>query len=114
MKEEKFKVINYIRKLILEIEKELSNFPKKEIEIKNRIRTNSYDLLELAYEANTTSNIENKKILLEKIIAKIKVIDFLINLSYDKMLINNKKYMKLGEKMEDIIKYTAGWVKSIK
>ena len=113
MKEEKFKVINFIRELIVTIDKELSNFPKKDIELKNRIRNNSYDLLELSYEANITSNIENKEILLEKIIAKIKVIDFLINLSYDKMIINSKKYIKFGEKIDDIIKYTTGWMKSI-
>ena len=113
MKEEKFQVINFIRKLILEVDKELSNFPKKDIELKNRIRKNSYDILELAYEANTTSNIENKKALLEKIIAKVKILDFLLNLCYDKMIINNKKYIKLGERMDDIIKYTVGWIKSI-
>ena len=113
MKEDKFKVINFIRQLILAIDKELSNFPKKDIELKNRIRNNSYDILELSYEANTTSNIENKEILLEKIIAKIKILDFLLNLCYDKMIINNKKYIKFGEKIEDIIKYTIGWIKSI-
>ena len=32
MKEEKFQVINFIRKLILEIDKELNNFPKKDID----------------------------------------------------------------------------------
>ena len=81
MKEEKFQVINFIRKLILEIDKELNNFPKKDIELKNRIRTNSYDLLELSYEANTISDISNKKIILEKMIAKIKVLDFLLFIS---------------------------------
>ena len=114
MKEEKFKVINYIRNLIIVIDKELSNFPKKDIEIKNRIRSNSYDLLELCYEANITSSAENKKRLLEKVIAKIKILDFLFNLCYDKMIINNKKYIKLGNRMEDIIKYANGWIKSIK
>ena len=113
MKQEKFKVINFIRELIVTIDKELSNFPKKDIELKNRIRNNSYDILELSYEANTTSNIENKEILLEKIIAKIKILDFLLNLCYDKMIINNKKYIKFGKKTEDIIKYTIGWIKSI-
>ena len=103
MKEEKFQVINFIRKLILEIDKELSNFPKKDIELKNRIRNNSYDLLELSYEANATTNIENKR----------KILDFLLNLCYDKMIINHKKYIKLGEKMDDIIKYTIGWLNSI-
>ncbi len=113
MKQEKFKVINFIRELIVTIDKELSDFPKKDIELKNRIRNNSYDLLELSYEDNTTSNIENKEILQEKIIAKIKILDFLLNLCYDKMIINNKKYIKFGEKIDDIIKYTIGWIKSI-
>lgn len=113
MKQEKFKVINFIRELIVTIDKELSNFPKKDIELKNRIRKNSYDLLELSYEANTTRNIKNKEILLEKMIAKVKVLDFLINLCYDKMIINNRKYIKFGEKTDDIIKYTTGWIKSI-
>lgn len=113
MKEEKFQVINFIRNLIVEIDKELTNFPKKDIELKNRIRNNSYDLLEIVYEANITSKDEEKIRLLENAIAKIKVIDFLINLSYDKVLISSKKYIKLGQRMDDIIKYTTGWIKRI-
>lgn len=95
MKDEKFKVIDFIRKLIIKIDTELVNFPKKEIEIKNRIRTNTYDILELAYLANETKGIEEKNKLLSQIIAKIKIIDFLLNLSYDKMLINSKKLCKI-------------------
>ena len=45
MKEEKIQVINYIRNLIIVIDKELSNFPKKDIEIKNRIRSNALNCL---------------------------------------------------------------------
>lgn len=113
MKEEKFQVINFIRKLILSVDRELNNFPKKDIELKNRIRNNSYDILELAYEANNSKNMENKEILLEKIIAKVKILDFLLNLCYDKMIINNKKYIKFGENIDDIIRYTVGWKNSI-
>ena len=65
MKEEKFKIIQFIRELLVKIDKELDNFPKKDIEIKNRIRNNSFDLLEIAYAANTTSNEKRKKELLE-------------------------------------------------
>lgn len=113
MKIEKFKVIEFIRNLILAVDKELENFPKKDIEIKNRIRTNSYDLLELSYEANTSEDIESKKKLLVKIISKIKIIDFLLNLSLDKELITQKKYYKLSARIDDIVKYTTGWLKSI-
>ena len=57
MKEEKFKIINFIRDLIIYIDKELDNFPRKDIEIKNRIRNTSFDLLEIAYKANETLSI---------------------------------------------------------
>lgn len=115
MKEEKFKVIQYTREFIIEIEKELENFPRKDIEIKSKIRNNSFELLEILYEANTIIG-ENrpKKELLEKAIAKVKIIDFLINISYDKNLINNKKYIRLGEKLDNIIKYIVGWIKTFK
>lgn len=113
MKEEKFKVIEFIRELLVYIDKSLENFPKKDIELKNRIRNASYDLLEISYEANTTENVEEKRKLLNKIVSKVKVIDFLLNLCYDKQIINGKKYVKFGEKMDDILKYTIGWIKSI-
>ena len=109
MEKEKFKIINFIRELILYIDKNLDNFPKKDIELKNRIRNTSYDLLEIAYVANTSQEKEYKIKLIDQIIAKIKVIDFLLNICYDKQIINSKKYVKFGEKLDDIIKYTTGW-----
>lgn len=113
MKEEKFKVIQFIRELILKIDKELDNFPKKDIEIKVRIRNASFDLLEIVYKANVTENENYKKRLLEEAFAKVKLIDFLINLSYDRELIPNKRYLKLGFTLDDITKYLAGWKKNI-
>ena len=114
MQQEKFKVIGFIRNLINNVDKNLENFPKKDIEIKNRIRNASYDLLELAYEANTTEDDEIKISIINKCIAKAKVIDFLVNLSYEKQIINNIRYIKFGESIDEIIKYLVGWKKSIK
>lgn len=113
MQKEKFKVINFIRELINNIDKYLDNFPKKDIEIKNRIRNASYDLLEITYEANTTDNDEVKIALIDKCVSKAKIIDFLINLSYEKEIINNKRYVKFGEAIDEIVKYLVGWKKSI-
>lgn len=113
MKEEKFKVINYIRNLLVVIDNELDNFPKKDIEIKNRIRNNSYDLLEIVYYANNIQDRLQKKNMLDQAIAKIKILDFLINLCYDKKIINTKKYIKFGNKMDEIIKYLIGWKNSL-
>ena len=113
MKTEKFKIIEFIRQLIITIDKELINFPKKENELKNRIRSNSYDILELIYEANSSENIEFKISLLQKILAKVKVIDFLLNLSYDREIITSKKYLKLANRIDDITKSTTGWLSSM-
>ena len=113
MKEEKFKVIQFIRELLIIIDKEMDNFPKKDIELKNRIRSNSYDLLEISYEANNCQEVEYKKRLLNKALSKVKVIDFLLNLSFDKKIINQKKYYKFGNKLDDITKYLSGWLKSL-
>lgn len=114
MKDEKFKVVQFIRDFILMTDKEMINFPKKDIEIKNKIRINSYDILEIVYEANLLENTQEKKRLLYKSIAKIKIIDFLLNLSCDKQLISQKKYLKFGNKLDDIVKYTTGWINSLK
>ena len=101
MKEEKFKVINFIRELVIYIDKYLDNFPKKDIEIKNRIRNLSYDLLELAYKANITK--ENKNDYINDIIAKIKVLDFLLNLCY--VNVNKGMYKILNLVMYNFIHY---------
>ena len=113
MEKEKFKIINFIRELILYIDKNLENFPKKDIELKNRIRNSSYNLLEIAYIANTSEDKEYKIKLIEQIIAKVKIIDFLLNICYDKQIINSKKYVKFGSKLDDIIKYSSGWKKTL-
>lgn len=113
MREEKFKIIQFIREFIIVIEKELNNFPKKDIEIKNHIREDTYELLEISYLANTTMDINLKKRLIERLIAKIKVVDFLLNFALDKQLINQKKYIKFGTKLDDIVKYSTGWLNAL-
>lgn len=112
MREEKFKILQFIREFIVRVENELENFPKKDIEIKKRIKDISYELLELVYRANLLEEPKEKKNLLIKAIAKVKIIDFLINLSYDRELLPQKRYIKLSEKLDDIVKYISGLLKT--
>lgn len=51
--------------------------------------------------------------MLYEIIAKIKFLDVLLNLCYDKQIINNKRYLKFGNKMDDILKFANGWLKKM-
>lgn len=110
MKQDKFKIIDYIRIFIKSISINLDSFPKKEYEIKERIKKNSYDMLELAYEANSTEFIELKINLINKMLAKVKLVDFLLDLSVDMELLTNKKYIKLANRLADIEKFSRGWI----
>lgn len=109
MKIEKFKIANLIKEFAIIIDKNLINFPKKEIELKHKIKEANYNLLLVVYEANTTTNNEYRIKLQEKAIAMVKYLDFLINLCYDKQIINGKKYLKFGEKLDLIIRYIIAW-----
>lgn len=109
MKQDKFKITNLIKELIVNIDQNLLNFPKKEIELKHKIKESSYNLLLLTYEANNTSNIDKRVELQERCIAYVKYLDFLFNLCYDKQIINGKKYLKFGEKLNTIVRYIIAW-----
>ena len=112
MKKEKFVVIENIRQLIVNVDKYLVNFPKKDIELKQQISITSKEMLLIAYEANVSDNKEKRRDLQEKLISRLKYIDFLINLCYDKEIINGKRYLKFGENIDYILKYTNGWRKN--
>ena len=109
IKQEKFKVANLIKELIVYIDEKLINFPKKEIELKHKIKETAYELLLNMYKANNTSDLSYKIELQENCIAYIKFLDFLFNLCYEKQIINAKKYVKFGERLEMIVRYIVGW-----
>ena len=110
MKQEKFKVANLIKDLIVYIDNCVLNFPKKEMELKHKIKDSAYNLLLITYEANNTSVQDRRLELQEKSIAYIKYLDFLFNLCYEKQIINGKKYLKFGERPDMIIRYIMAWI----
>lgn len=114
MKQEKFKVVDYIRLFIKSLSFNLENFPKKEYELKERIKKNAYDILEIAYEANSTEVIELKINLINKMLAKIRLIDFLLDMAVELNFLPNKKYLKMTNSLADIEKYSRGWLVHVK
>jgi len=109
MKYEKFKIANMVKDLIVNLDTNLTNFPKKEIELKKEIMQTAYNLLLTIYEGNTTEDIQRRIVIQEKTMASVKYLDFLVNLCYDKQIINGKKYIKFGEKLDQIIRYIVAW-----
>lgn len=106
---DKFYIINLIKKLIIDFDKYLTNFPHKDIELKKEIMNTSYEMLKETYEANVTYNNEKRIDLQDKIISSIKYLDFLINNCYDKQIINSKKYLRFGENLDYLLRYINGW-----
>ena len=104
MKSEKFKIIKLVKEFIIRVEENLENFPKKDVELKREIKERSYRLLLKVYNGNITNNKIKRKELQEEIIAEIKYLDFLINMCYDKKIINGKKYIKFGEKLDELVR----------
>lgn len=109
--DDRFYITKLIKKLIYDFDKYLVNFPNREIEIKRKIMNTCYDMLMIAYEGNTTYNIDKRIDIIEKIISYIKYLDYLINVCYDKRIINSKRYIKFGESLDYLLKYVLSWYK---
>ncbi|MBE5822042.1 MAG: four helix bundle protein [Clostridiales bacterium] len=112
MKSEKFKIIKLVKEFIMRVEENLVNFPKKDLELKREIKEITYGILLKVYSANITSDKTKRKALQEQIIAEIKYLDFLINLCYEKKIINAKKYLRFGEKLDELVRNIMGWMKA--
>ena len=46
MKQEKFKIIQFSKELIVDIDNYLDNFPRKDLELKNKIKNTAFEMLE--------------------------------------------------------------------
>lgn len=114
MKTEKFKVVDFIRMFIKSLNKYLKEFPNSEREIKWRIKNTSYEMLELAYQANSSDVINEKISIMNKVLAKAKLIDFLLDMATEEGYITVKKYTKMADRLCDIEKYARGWQDSVK
>lgn len=99
-----FKIITKIKRMIIYIDKIIVNFPANEKVLKDKITSSMYDILELTYLANEINN--DKRILYKKkIITKFKMVDFYFKIACD------KKYIKIGNHLLEIIKQVYGWIK---
>ena len=88
MNKDRFNVINNVKDFINYIDTLLVNYPRTSFNLKNRIEATSYDLLELLFLTNIIDNrINNQKI----IISKISMLDYYLEVSYNKKYISFKK-----------------------
>lgn len=75
---DKYYIINLIKKLISDFDKYLVCFTDKDIEIKREMFNTLYDMFKITYEANTTYDINKRTDIIDKIIAYIKYLDYIV------------------------------------
>lgn len=110
MNKDKFVVIINIKDFINFVDSIIINYPKKEHILKDRLQETSYYLLELAYLGNV---VDEKSEIQKKMISKINMLDFYLEVSYNKKCISQKKLNAACRKLEIITKMVYGWIKSV-
>ena len=109
MNQERFNVINNIKSFIKYLDKILVNYPRTSFNLQKRIEDTSYDLLELVYLTNIISNrLDNQKV----IISKISMLDYYLEISYDRKYISFKKFSYLVKRLDIIKRMIIGWIDS--
>ena len=108
-KDDKFKITRYIKDFILSLDEYLVNYPKREFELRNRLIYDSYELLELVYEANYLE-LDKRKSIQIKCMMKINLIDFYIESSFKKRIISENQSIKLSRKLLNINKMMYSWI----
>jgi len=104
------KIYDFYRALYLIIEK----MPKKDkYSLGTKAERCTLDLLELVLEAGNVTS-DDKKNLLNKASTKTDVLKLLIRLTYDLKAIDQKKYLKLEEQLQEVGRMIGGWIKSLK
>ena len=109
MNNDKFIIARYIKDFIKMLDDYLLNYPKKYFELRNRLVSDSYELLELVYLANYTSISDRKNIQLKSLM-KINIIDFYIEESYKKKIISEKQGIRLSNSLMIINKMLHKWI----
>lgn len=70
------------------------------------------EILELLFLANSKQS-RSRLLILNKVDVKLKILKTLIRLCFDVKVINQKKYLILQEKLQEIGKMLGGWIKSL-
>lgn len=71
------------------------------------------EVIEKIIKASVSDKLE-KLILLKNASVKLDLLKFFLQISWEIKSLNNKKYIKLSEKLNEIGKMLGGWIKSLK
>lgn len=101
-------IIIRLKKTIIYTEKVLENFPRKEFILKNRIMDIFYGILELTHEIYIDKDDKNK--IIKKILVKIRMLDFYLQISLDKDVISRKNVKNISLNLREITSMYYAWL----
>lgn len=111
---EGFKLLSNLEKTINYINKELFNYPKYDVVLRNNIESTMYNLVELIHSYRITTNNRIKEKNLNDFIIKLSMLDYYIRISYEKRIINSHKLVVITNFLIEIRKIVYGVIRSEK
>ena len=104
-----FRIVKNMKQFILSLDSFLINYPKNEKVLKDKIKSTSYEILELILLANLKhEKLEEQQL----IISKISMLDFYFEESYKKKYISEKTCIHKVHELSVITKMIYGWIKN--
>lgn len=96
----------------LYISKELINYPKFYVVLRNQIELTMFQIIECihSYRINTNKRIKEKN--LNDIVLKLSMLDYYMKYSYENKIINQHKYCVIGKFLIEIRKITYGIIRN--
>lgn len=107
-----FKLLSNLEKTITYINKELLNYPKYEVVLRNNIESTMYNLVELVHSYRITTSNRTKDKNLNDFIIKLSMLDYYIRVSYEKKIINSHKLVVMTNFIIEIRKIAYGVIRS--
>ncbi len=107
--DERFLIVKYMKQFILSLDEIIINYPNKEMVVKNRLHSDSLDILECIYRANLEENLEERSKYQNQILSKISMLDFYLEKSYKKKYISEKLCQKKCNELLKISKMVYQW-----
>lgn len=111
---ENFKLLSNLEKTINYINKELLNYPRYDVVLRNNIECTMYNLVELIHSYRITTNNRIKEKNLNDFIIKLSMLDYYMRVSYEKKIINSHKLTVITNYLIEIRKIVYGVIRSEK
>lgn len=109
-----YSLLNKTKLTIIYINKQIINFPKSERVLKDNIEKNMYEIIELIYfyYLNDVKRIKQKY--LKDLVVELSMLDFYINMAFEKRIISKKRLESIVNFIIEIRKIVYGIIRNDK